>query len=73
MIRFVRPKYSVKVTISQYDYVTRENEFSESKVVGYFDSEDDAFEVQQNYINKSNCDVQYEAEIRYHSPLDEAL
>lgn len=73
MIRFVRPKYSVKVSISVYDYVTRENEFSESKIVGYFDSEDEAFEVQQSYIKDSNADVQYEAEIQYHSLLDEEI
>ena len=73
MIRFVRPKYSVKVSISVYDYVTRENEFSESKIVGYFDSEDEAYKVQQSYIEDSNADVQYEAEIQYHSPLDEEI
>lgn len=73
MIRFVRPKYSVKVSISVYDYVTRENEFSESKIVGYFDSEDEAFEVQQSYIEDSNADVQYEAEIQYHSLLNEEI
>lgn len=73
MIRFVRPKYSVKVAISVYDYVTRENEFSESKIVGYFDSEDEAYKVQQSYIEDSNADVQYEAEIQYHSLLDEEI
>lgn len=73
MIRFVRPKYSVKVSISVYDYVTRENEFSESKIIGYFDSEDEAYKVQQSYIEDSNADVQYEAEIQYHSLLDEEI
>lgn len=70
MLRIVRPKYSVKVITSLYDYVTRENEFSESKIIGYFDSEDEAYKVQQSYIEDSTRDVQYDAEIQYHSPLD---
>ena len=49
------------------------NEFSESKIIGYFDSEDEAYKVQQSYIEDSNADVQYEAEIQYHSPLDEEI
>lgn len=72
MIRIVRPVYNVEIrryfkdSYEKWDLINTD-------IFGYFKSEDEAREFKKEYLEKSNTDVKFEADIQLHSPLKQTI
>lgn len=72
MIRIVRPVYDVEIrryfkdSYQKWDLINTD-------IFGYFKSEDEAREFKKEYLEKSNTDVKFEADINRHSPLEQII
>lgn len=73
MIRFVRPKYEVKLSVDLYNSLTEEYEYYRSKDLGFFKTVEEVEEIKKEYISKNTHDVQYTVDVTLHSPLDQEL
>ena len=73
MIRFVRPKYEVKLSVDLYNSLTEEYEYYRSKDLGFFKTAEEVEEIKKEYISKNTHDVQYTVDVTLHSPLDQEL
>lgn len=73
MIRIVRPVYDVEVKIYHYNDFTDHWYHYRTEVFGYYESEDEAREIEQEYSNKNKSDVKFETKIRLQSPLNKPL
>lgn len=72
MIRIVRPVYDVEIRRyfkDSYD----EWDLINTDIFGYFKSENEAREFKKEYLEKSNTDVKFEADIHLHSPLKQTI
>lgn len=73
MIRFVRPKYEVKLSVDLYNSLTEEYEYYRSKDLGFFKTVEEVEEIKKEYISKNTHDVHYTVNVTLHSPLDQEL
>ena len=73
MIRLVRPKYEVKLSVDLYNSLTEEYEYYRSKDLGFFKTVEEVEEIKKEYISKNTHDVQYTVDVTLHSPLDQEL
>lgn len=73
MIRFVRPKYEVYVTINLLDKSTCTYRFNKSKSLGFFKSAEEAEKVRDEYLAESTTEVQFIADIKRLEPLNESI
>ena len=69
MIRVVRPKYHVEVTINRRDERTFSYRFEKSESLGFFKSAEEAEAIRKEYLEKSIDGVQYYVDIERFEPL----
>ena len=73
MIRVVRPKYEVHVTINLLDKHTCTYHFNKSKSLGFFESAEEAEKVRDEYLAKSTTEVQFIVDFKRLEPLNESI
>ena len=73
MIRVVRPKYEVHVTINLLDKSTCTYHFNKSKSLGFFKSAEEAEKVRDEYLAESTTEVQFIVDIKRLEPLNESI
>ena len=70
MIRFVRPKYEVRLTVDLYNSLTEDYDYYRSKVLGFFKTAEEVEEIKKKYLDNDAHDVKYTVDVTRHSPLD---
>ena len=70
MIRFVRPKYEVRLTVDLYNSLTEDYDYYRSKVLGFFKTAEEVEEIKKKYLDNDVHDVKYTVDVTRHSPLD---
>lgn len=73
MIRFVRPKYQVYLTINHLDDRTHTYYFHRSESLGFFKSAEEAEAIKNEYFAKNTKDVQFIVDIKRFEPLNESI
>lgn len=73
MIRLVRPKYEVYVTINLLDKNTCTYHFNKSKSLGFFKSAEEAEKVRDEYLAESTTEVQFIVDVKRLEPLNESI
>lgn len=73
MIRVVRPKYHVEVTINRRDERTFLYRFEKSESLGFFKSAEEAEAIRKEYLGKSIDGVRYYIDIECFEPLKESI
>lgn len=73
MIRFVRPKYHVEVTVNRLDDRDYSFHFHRSESLGFFKSAEEVEAIRKEYLAKSTTDVQYIVDIKRFEPLNESI
>lgn len=69
MIRVVRPKYHVQLTVNRRDDRTYTYHFHRSESLGFFKSAEEAEAVRKEYLAKSDEGVRYYVDIECFEPL----
>ena len=70
MIRFVRPKYEVRLTVDLYNSLTEDYDYYRSKVLGFFKTAEEVEEIKKKYLDNDVHDVKYTVDVTRQSPLD---
>ena len=73
MIRVLRPVYDVEVKTYHLHDFSKKWDYVRTEIFGYFTSEKQADEIKKEYLEKSNSDVKFEADIRKYSPLNQSV
>lgn len=73
MIRVVRPKYQVEVTVNVLDKRTCTYRFNKSKQLGFFKSAEEVESIRKEYLDKSTTDVQFIVDVERFEPLNESI
>lgn len=73
MIRFVRPKYQVYLTVNRRDDRDYSMHFHRSESLGFFKSAEEVEAIRKEYLAKSTTDVQYIVDIKRFEPLNESI
>lgn len=73
MIRFVRPKYQVYLTVNRRDDRDYSMHFHKSESLGFFKSAEEVEAIRKEYLAKSTTDVQYIVDIKRFEPLNESV
>lgn len=73
MIRILRPVYDVEVKTYHLHDFSKKWYYVRTETFGYFTSEKQADEIKKEYLEKSNSDVKFEAQIRKYSPLNKSV
>lgn len=73
MIRVIRPKYHVQLTVNRRDDRTYTYRFHKSESLGFFKSEEEAKAIRKEYLEKSIDGVQYYVDIKRFEPLKESI
>ena len=73
IIRLVRPKYQVYLTINRRDDRDYSMHFHKSESLGFFKSAEEVEAIRKEYLAKSTTDVQYIVDIKRFEPLNESI
>ncbi len=73
MIRLIRPKYQVYLTVNRLDDRDYSFYFHRSESLGFFKSAEEAENVRKESLAKSTKDVQYIVDIKRFEPLNESI
>lgn len=73
MIRFVRLKYQVYLTVNRRDDRDYSMHFHRSESLGFFKSAEEVEAIRKEYLAKSTTDVQYIVDIKRFEPLNESI
>ena len=73
MIRLVRPKYQVYLTINHLDNRTHTYYFHRSESIGFFKSAEEAEAIKNEYFAKNTKDVQFIVDVKRFEPLNESI
>ena len=73
MIRFVRPKYHVEVTVNHRDDRDYSMHFHKSESLGFFKSAEEVEAIRKEYLAKSTTDVEFIVDIKRLEPLNESI
>lgn len=73
MIRFVRPKYQVYLTINHRDDRDYKYYHHRSESLGFFKSAEEAEAIKKEYLAKSTTDVQFIVDIKRFEPLNTSI
>ena len=73
MLRLVRPKYHVQLTVNRGDERTHSYRFEKSESLGFFKSAEEAEAIRKEYLAKSTTDVQFIVDVECFGPLNESI
>ena len=73
MIRVVRPKYHVQLTVNRRDDRTYTDHFHKSESLGFFKSAEEAEAIRKEYLSKDIEGVRYYVDIECFEPLKESI
>ena len=73
MIRLVRPKYQVYLTINRRDDRDYSMHFHKSESLGFFKSAEEVEAIRKEYLAKSTTDVEFIVDIKRFEPLNESI
>lgn len=73
LIRVIRPKYQVEVTVNRLDDRDCSFHFHRSESLGFFKSAEEVESIKKEYLAKSTTDVQFIVDIECFEPLNESI
>ena len=73
MIRLIRPKYHVQLTVNRRDERTFAYHFEKSESLGFFKSAEEAEAIRKEYLSKDIEGVRYYVDIECFEPLKESI
>ena len=73
LIRVIRPKYQVEVTVNRRDDRDYSFHFHRSESLGFFKSAEEVESIRKEYLAKSTTDVQFIVDIKCFEPLNESI
>ena len=73
MIRLVRPKYHVEVTVNRRDDRDYSMHLHKSESLGFFKSAEEVEAIRKEYLAKNTKDVQFIVDIKRFEPLNESI
>lgn len=73
MIRFIRPKYHVELTVNHLDDRDHKYYFHRSESLGFFKTSEEAETIRKEYLSKNITDVQSIVDVKCFEPLNESI